>query len=349
MHSNVVSIIVPVYKAEKYIQHCIDDLLAQTYTNLEIILVDDGSPDNSGAICEEYAQKDQRIMLVRQENQGVSAARNAAMALATGVWICFVDADDRVAPRYVEQLMDARADWTIGGYRTSAGHECALPQMHYHGNAELSAFYQAHFQHLYANLVTGNLYKRSIICNNGLSFDTRIRFSEDFLFNLNYCLYCETVALKPEVCYTLTVHRQMEEKYGLTIAEIERTIESIRRAVGRLAQKWNVSLSCDRSVRINLSMYPLTRLLADSSEYEHLFAKYLLGTGSIGAHRMEYLQDYLCSPLHRGIRAVKAALRQGQPGKAISLMRKIRARYGDVIPAVRFTRFDKLVALLCRK
>lgn len=102
-----VSIIVPVYKAEAYLPSCIHSILNQTFQDFEILLVDDGSPDRSGAICEEYAARDSRITVIHQENQGQAAARNHAMKLAKGEWICFVDSDDLIHPQMVEFLYNA--------------------------------------------------------------------------------------------------------------------------------------------------------------------------------------------------------------------------------------------------
>lgn len=99
-----ISIIVPVYKAEDYLPACIDSILNQTYADFELILVDDGSPDGCGAICEEYASRDGRILVLHQENQGQAAARNHAVEMAQGKWLCFVDSDDLIHPRMVEAL-----------------------------------------------------------------------------------------------------------------------------------------------------------------------------------------------------------------------------------------------------
>lgn len=102
--SKHVSIIVPIYKVEKYLPRCIDSLLRQTYPDFELILVDDGSPDGCGAICDRYAQLDSRIRVLHKSNGGLSDARNAGMALATGEYLAFVDSDDWVADHYLEQL-----------------------------------------------------------------------------------------------------------------------------------------------------------------------------------------------------------------------------------------------------
>lgn len=107
----MISVIVPVYKAELYIQRCVDSILNQTYADFELILVNDGSPDSSGAICDEYEKKDERIHVIHQENAGVSAARNVAIDWAfensTSEWITFIDSDDWVHPRYLELLLKA--------------------------------------------------------------------------------------------------------------------------------------------------------------------------------------------------------------------------------------------------
>lgn len=106
-----ISVIVPVYKVEKYLKRCVDSILAQTFRDFELILIDDGSPDNCGEICDEYARKERRIVVIHQENGGISSARNAGIdwvfANSDSDWLCFVDSDDWVHPQILEQLLDA--------------------------------------------------------------------------------------------------------------------------------------------------------------------------------------------------------------------------------------------------
>ncbi|MBR3755233.1 MAG: glycosyltransferase family 2 protein [Clostridia bacterium] len=104
---DLVSIIVPVYNVEKYIHECVDSIINQTYKNIEIILVDDGSPDNCGKICDDYAKKDSRIKVIHKENGGLSDARNAGVALSTSEWISFVDSDDIIHPQTIELMFFA--------------------------------------------------------------------------------------------------------------------------------------------------------------------------------------------------------------------------------------------------
>ena len=110
MNGIKVSIIVPIYKVEAFLGKCLDSIVAQTYSNLEVILVEDGGPDQSGAICDAYAAKDSRIIVIHKGNEGVSKARLDGCRKATGEYVTFVDADDYIAPNYVETLLTEAVD-----------------------------------------------------------------------------------------------------------------------------------------------------------------------------------------------------------------------------------------------
>ena len=112
-----ISVIVPIYRVEKFLPQCIESILNQTFTDFELILVDDGSPDRCPAICDEAAERDARVRVIHQANQGLSAARNAGIEIARGAWLSFVDADDFVAPNFLEALHDAAV---------RAGADCAV-------------------------------------------------------------------------------------------------------------------------------------------------------------------------------------------------------------------------------
>lgn len=133
MNRDLVSVIVPVYNVEAYLEKCIDSILAQTYHRLEIILVDDGSPDNCGGICDKYAEADPRIVVIHKENGGLSDARNAGLNICRGKFVTFVDSDDSVSPEYVEYLYSLiqkyNADLSICEFRyvTEAGKEMNSP------------------------------------------------------------------------------------------------------------------------------------------------------------------------------------------------------------------------------
>ena len=127
-----VSIIVPVYKVEKYLLRCLDSIAVQTYQNIEVILVDDGSPDNCGKICDEYAIKHSTFRVIHQRNQGLSAARNNAIPHSSGEYITFIDSDDYITPDYVEYLVRLQrkynSDVSVGG-RVYQYEDCELAKL----------------------------------------------------------------------------------------------------------------------------------------------------------------------------------------------------------------------------
>lgn len=106
----MISVIVPVYNVEKYLSRCIDSVLMQTFTDFELLLVDDGSPDNSGMICDEYALKDVRVKVLHQENKGLSGARNAGIENSVGNYVVFIDSDDYVKDNYLCNLLQILPD-----------------------------------------------------------------------------------------------------------------------------------------------------------------------------------------------------------------------------------------------
>ena len=123
----MISVIVPVYRVEQYLDACIESILGQTFQDFELILVDDGSPDNCGEICDRYAGQDARIRVVHQENRGLSGARNTGTGLAEGKYITYIDSDDRIGPEYLEVLynnaVEYRAQVSVCGYCLVWEHE----------------------------------------------------------------------------------------------------------------------------------------------------------------------------------------------------------------------------------
>ena len=107
---SLISVIVPIYNVEKYLERCVESIINQTYKNLEIILVDDGSPDNCPQMCDDYAKKDSRIKVVHKKNGGLSDARNAGMKVATGEYVSFIDSDDYISLDFYETLLETIVD-----------------------------------------------------------------------------------------------------------------------------------------------------------------------------------------------------------------------------------------------
>lgn len=191
----MVSIVVPVYNAEKFINRCVDSLLAQTYQDFEILLVDDGSSDDSFSICKSYEQKDSRVIAVHKENGGVSSARNFGMELARGEWIGFVDADDNVYPRYLGSYFNLgdEADLLIQGYKqinVKDGSTSYYSEPDSIIKAESMMPYILKTQKTWhLGYVWCKLFRSEIIKIYQLKFDTSIHQCEDLLFCISYLQY----------------------------------------------------------------------------------------------------------------------------------------------------------------
>ena len=182
----MISIIVPVYRAEEYLENCIESLLSQTYSDLEIILVDDGSPDASGRICDAYAAKDSRVKVIHQENRGSAAARNAGLDAACGEYIGFVDADDAVDLHMYEELLRAIYEFDLAICGT-----CVIKNgkgQAKHDLARYRAFDEdGLWTEIFGNLnnaVWNKLYRADLI--RDCRFPEGLCHNEDLLFHLSY-------------------------------------------------------------------------------------------------------------------------------------------------------------------
>ncbi len=203
----MVSIIVPVYKVENYLNRCVDSILEQTYENLEIILVDDGSPDNCGKICDEYSKKDKRIKVIHKENGGLASARNAGIKVATGNFISFVDSDDWVDKNFIKNLHNALttedSDMSACLFcriKGSVGERKDFDEKIKIINENL--YYHILTENSYAGYATNKLFKSEIIKNNNLLFDEKIFNGEDFPFSLEYTKYVNKVSfIKQDLYY----------------------------------------------------------------------------------------------------------------------------------------------------
>ena len=202
-----ISVIVPVYKAEAYLHRCVDSLLAQTFQDFEILLIDDGSPDRSGEICDEYARRDKRVRVFHKENAGVSSARNLGLDNARGEWICFVDSDDWVEMTYLYDLKSgvlSEKSLVVQGFEfvTISGAIINYKQFKH----EIIIFED--FIRLFTeyNLCSygfpwSKLFSRKLITDNHIRFETSISFSEDLLFVLDYICKADTVCFTEKKSY----------------------------------------------------------------------------------------------------------------------------------------------------
>ena len=230
--NDLISVIVPVYKAEKYLKECIDSIINQTYENLEIILIDDGSPDGCPQICDGYAKKDARIKVIHSDNKGVSVARNSALDIATGEWVIFVDADDWIEKNYCELLLEKskkyNADVAICGYNRISNNFIEKV----HASGKCLTFNSKEYLNNSLNPQTGfgmcGMKFIKMKCIKDVRFNEKLTVGEDALFNIklsqnieiavfaefalyNYRLNSESVVKKYDVEYEKKYLKAMNE------------------------------------------------------------------------------------------------------------------------------------------
>ncbi len=199
----VISVIVPLYNAEKLISKCVDSLLCQTFSDFELLLVNDGSKDQSGRICDEYALKDPRIRVFHQENGGVASARNTAMEQALGKYLCFIDADDWAESSYLEAFFTKELqqdeklfviqDFTEElpeGIRKNGGFSNRL-----YNPDEFGELLFHNFTFYVPGTPFPKLYHTGIIREHRMTFNTQVLFGEDIVFFLEYMEYVKSVQL----------------------------------------------------------------------------------------------------------------------------------------------------------
>lgn len=190
----MVSIIVPIYNVEDYIRECIDSILVQTYPDFELILVDDGSPDDCGRICDEYAESDRRIIVIHKKNGGLTSARNAGLSKASGEWIMHVDGDDWIEPDMLESLVReaqvTEADLVFGDFLSDSPHEVyhKLPTWSMNKKESMSN-YMAYTM----TTVWGSIAKRSLYKVNQLKSPEGISYCEDFHLIVRLCYYAKKI------------------------------------------------------------------------------------------------------------------------------------------------------------
>lgn len=198
------SIIVPVYKVEPYLRRCIDSILAQTSLDFELILVDDGSPDNCPGICDEYAENDNRIKVIHQTNGGLSSARNRGIAAAEGKYLLFCDSDDYVSPHWCQQLLvqiqKTPNAWVYCDYVKVAESEPCCFESSEVLEPEAQTYYRAYTKGVSA-YVWNKIYSAATIKENGLVFCESGTIFEDVDFNLKYLQFCDDCIFLPQKLY----------------------------------------------------------------------------------------------------------------------------------------------------
>lgn len=204
----MISVIVPIYNSELTLERCIDSILSQTYTDFELLLIDDGSQDGSLSICETYATKDTRIRIYHQINNGVSSARNLGLSLALGEWISFIDSDDWVDDDYlmsmIKKLSSSNADLIVSGFVVE-GDQWSKEYSFENAFIKLDNNNSSYFHKLVrSRLLFGpccKLFNSRIIRDNAISFPINVSYGEDRLFNYSYLRYCKSLVVSSKNTY----------------------------------------------------------------------------------------------------------------------------------------------------
>ncbi|MGG0237744.1 glycosyltransferase [Bacillus rhizoplanae] len=209
----LISVVVPIYNVEKWLSRCIENILNTPFINIELILVNDGSPDKCGEICEEYVKKDSRIRVIHKENGGLSSARNAGIELASGKYIVFIDPDDEINKNYFTKLYriaeDNNCDAVVCGYKTVPNSNIIIP------NFKLNTVMNGReFVLSSSNIHSNNdlcfvwryMYNLSIIKDKNIRFNEQVFIGEDVIFNLEFLLESKRAYAISESLYLYTVN-----------------------------------------------------------------------------------------------------------------------------------------------
>ena len=231
-----VSIIVPIYNTEKYIKECLESIIKQTYRNIEIIIINDGSTDNSEDIIEQYKDKDSRINIIKQKNLGVSYSRNIGINAATGDYIMFVDSDDIIIENYIEQMMDIlkkdKLDIIKSSYKKFNNNTSIYTNV---------SFFKENYKIINKNEINKLFIKttnfnsscmqiinKKIIDNNNVRFDINIGFAEDFLFTYKIFLLSNKIGYINNNGYLCRENNESSSRTGQINKQIKNCTDTIK-------------------------------------------------------------------------------------------------------------------------
>ena len=224
MKNEIISVVVPIYNASKFLNKCLKSILDQTYEELEIILVNDGSTDNSLEICNSYAKTDKRIKVIDKENGGVSSARNRGIEEATGKYIVFIDADDYIEKTMFEVLSDDLFKYDVDMTM------CVYKKVDINGNILFASkelkekyFDDKTFKHYlfmpdyYREILCNKLFKLDIIKNNNIRFREDIHLNENIVFILDFAYFARKYVFDNQILYNFVQHKESatNEKFSL--------------------------------------------------------------------------------------------------------------------------------------
>ena len=263
----IISIVVPIYNRARFLSGCLDSILAQTFKEWECILVNDGSTDNRLEIAENYAANDPRFLVISQENQGVSAARNLGIDHAQGKWLAFVDSDDEIDPDYLETLHKIGEDNNVDliNGKTILFAKNGQTYSHDHDNIVYSAE-EEKLGRLFYERMSGivKLYRMSIIREHDLRFDTTFNFAEDLIFTLEFYLQAQRFATSSTAIYKYNCKSANDVQLSLKTADFQTELALYQKLISLYEQIGNRNPHLMPLLHSALHIYDITvsRLLS---------------------------------------------------------------------------------------
>jgi glycosyltransferase EpsJ len=262
---NLVSVVVPIYNVEKWLERCLATILNQPFTDLEIILVNDGSTDNCGKICEQYAQIDKRIKVVHKENRGLSSARNAGIEAATGKYIVFIDPDDVISQEYFEVLLSTaekyNCDAVVSGYKKVPINDIVVPGFKLNEVMNGKDFVLSS-SNIHSNndlcFVWRYCYRLDVIKESNIKFNEQVFIGEDVIFNLEFLLKSSRVCAIQSNYYDYTVNNPDSLMRVPFKPKLEQSLVKQYEVRKRLSKKYG--LLEDREYRTDMANYYLNTI-----------------------------------------------------------------------------------------
>lgn len=289
-----ISIIIPVYKIEKYLDRCLESVVNQTYTNLEIILIDDGSPDNSPKICDEWAKKDKRIKVIHKKNEGVSIARNKGLEVATGEYIGFVDGDDYIEPnmykRLYELIKESGAD--IAQCRSQSfsqnGEKIAYEPISSDGIiSDKSLIMKLFITRNITFTIWNKLFSKKIL--NDIRFTPNFKMCEDMLFEYFIMKKTNKVVVTNNIYYNYYKEREdSATKITLNFKDAVRAIDLVRDDLGKIYQD-NIKYLDNYMILYLCKAFSLSRGLLNENKNTTICEYLMLWSKTTLRHRLKYL------------------------------------------------------------
>lgn len=272
MCSPKISVIVPVYNTEKYLHRCVDSILAQTLPCFELLLIDDGSIDGSGVICDMYAAHDSRIHVFHKKNGGVSSARNLGLSNARGKWIYFADSDDIIMPDALKAFLAGAfdTDLVISEYQYIFSNgknyfSLVSGDGYFEGEQMIKRVSDIHW--MYWATLCNKIYRRSIIEEYHLSFDEKITYNEDMIFNFEYLIHISSFRTIKEITYSYCENLSSAVHRSHSLESLVRRTERMVEILGRFKGKQGISeLSSKYLVRDLLVIKTLYSLKIDKNK-----------------------------------------------------------------------------------